>query len=314
LSWTISSSWHPEVPIKSTANELGLKLHQIDTFKGWEPPSSINLVVAVSFGLLVPARILNGAKYGGLNVHPSLLPDLRGPAPLQHTLLKRREYTGVTVQTMHPTKFDHGSIVAQTSQPGVQVPHACKVEQLLHLMGPVGAQLLCQSVERGLFAQSVNITAISEPIEVDHAPKIITEDSRIDWQNWDAQDIQLRDRVLGRLWEHRHVGRTDEVAKRIVYHGPWQIETPGEESYTSNASEHHPPPGDPILSSTEITHEPKLGFRTADGLVAFPSSATIDGGKKGAGLRTLISWMRKGWPRECNAIWLPASTMWAIAI
>lgn len=38
---------------------------------GSEP---INLIVAVSFGLLIPARIINGAKYGGLNVHPSLLP------------------------------------------------------------------------------------------------------------------------------------------------------------------------------------------------------------------------------------------------
>ena len=35
----------------------------------------INLIVAVSFGILVPPRILCGAKYGGLNVHPSLLPE-----------------------------------------------------------------------------------------------------------------------------------------------------------------------------------------------------------------------------------------------
>ena len=57
------------------AQELDLKLHEIDTFTGWTPPSSINLVIAVSFGLLVPPRILGLAKYGGLNVHPSLLPE-----------------------------------------------------------------------------------------------------------------------------------------------------------------------------------------------------------------------------------------------
>ena len=86
------------VPIKSVSAQLGLKLHQKDTFKGWSLPTSINLVIAVSFGLLVPARILNEAKYGGLNVHPSLLPDLRGPAPIIHTLLKQRSHTGVTLQ------------------------------------------------------------------------------------------------------------------------------------------------------------------------------------------------------------------------
>ena len=36
---------------------------------------AINLVIAVSFGLFIPPRILQNAQYGGLNVHPSLLPE-----------------------------------------------------------------------------------------------------------------------------------------------------------------------------------------------------------------------------------------------
>lgn len=44
-----------------------------------QPPAPegepINLIIAVSFGLLVPPRIINGAEYGGINVHPSLLPE-----------------------------------------------------------------------------------------------------------------------------------------------------------------------------------------------------------------------------------------------
>lgn len=68
------------MPIKNIAiAELDLPVHQIDTFTGWEPPrpndENINLIIAVSFGLLVPPRILNVAKYGGLNVHPSMLPE-----------------------------------------------------------------------------------------------------------------------------------------------------------------------------------------------------------------------------------------------
>jgi hypothetical protein len=35
----------------------------------------INLIIAVSFGLFVPPRLLSAAKYGGLNVHPSYLPE-----------------------------------------------------------------------------------------------------------------------------------------------------------------------------------------------------------------------------------------------
>jgi len=67
------------VPIKQVATALGLPIHQIDTFTGWQPPSPngkpFNLIVAVSFGLLIPARIINAARYGGLNVHPSMLPE-----------------------------------------------------------------------------------------------------------------------------------------------------------------------------------------------------------------------------------------------
>ncbi|CCC12397.1 unnamed protein product [Sordaria macrospora k-hell] len=71
-----------QVPIQNLAEELSLPIHIRDTFTGWSLPQTagsdgepINLIVAVSFGLFVPPRILGQAKYGGLNVHPSLLPD-----------------------------------------------------------------------------------------------------------------------------------------------------------------------------------------------------------------------------------------------
>ena len=52
-----------------------------------KPPTHLegpmNLVVAVSFGLRVPARILSLAKYGGLNLHPSLLPEYGLPKLLR---------------------------------------------------------------------------------------------------------------------------------------------------------------------------------------------------------------------------------------
>ena len=42
-----------------------------------KPPvtSAFNLIIAVSFGLLIPRRLIEAAKYGGLNVHPSMLPE-----------------------------------------------------------------------------------------------------------------------------------------------------------------------------------------------------------------------------------------------
>lgn len=81
------------------AEGLGLSTYSINTFTNWEvggpgstngllivfgklseanitqPPKSINLIIVVSFGLFVPKRILRSVKYGGLNVHPSFLPE-----------------------------------------------------------------------------------------------------------------------------------------------------------------------------------------------------------------------------------------------
>ncbi|KAK5163713.1 Methionyl-tRNA formyltransferase [Saxophila tyrrhenica] len=282
-----------QVPIKPVASELGLTLHQIDSFKAWSPPTPINLVVAVSFGLLVPARILTGAKHGGLNVHPSLLPDLRGPAPIVHTLLQRRSHTGVTVQTMHPTKFDHGTIVAQTPAPGIQVAPQSTPQDLLDVLGPMGAETLSQTIERGSFVspeQTMNSSTTHDHLE--HAPKITPQDRRIDWVSWSADDIILRDRILGRLWDPELYMRCnknteDGMPKRITLSGPWRVWTPEEinASVISNKG-----PGDPLrLYEPERPRDNVLGIVTCDRKVVCPASATIEGQKKDTGLQALLA-------------------------
>ncbi|KOH00832.1 methionyl-tRNA formyltransferase, partial [Saccharomyces eubayanus] len=72
-----------------------------------------NAIIAVSFGKLIPGDLIRAVPLA-LNVHPSLLPRHKGSAPIQRALLEGDLCTGVTVQTLHPDRFDHGAIVAQT--------------------------------------------------------------------------------------------------------------------------------------------------------------------------------------------------------
>ncbi|KAG2418464.1 hypothetical protein HFD88_001565 [Aspergillus terreus] len=197
------------VPIKSAATQLSLPIHEIDTFKGWTPPElpggPINLIIAVSFGLFVPPRILNGAKYGGLNVHPSLLPDFRGPAPLHHTLLAGRTTTGVTLQTLHPKHFDHGAILQQTPPPGFDIPNpeSCTVPELLNIVAPKGAEILLEGIRKGLFVPPVENAgwhSSDTKGSLIHATKITPEDRHVDWANWSWIEISRRNRVIGPLW------------------------------------------------------------------------------------------------------------------
>lgn len=141
--------------IDSLASELGLPVWRRDTFAGWDIPrpdnEDINLIIAVSFGLWIPSRLLSAAKYGGLNVHPSLLPQLRGAAPLQHTILQGLTRTGVTLQTLSTIDFDQGIRLLQLPEsPGIWVAKDETPQSLLEKLGPIGAEALITGIRQGL--------------------------------------------------------------------------------------------------------------------------------------------------------------------
>jgi methionyl-tRNA formyltransferase len=191
------------VPIKQVAtDELSLTAHAIDTFTGWVPPAPINLGIAVSFGLLVPPRILNSAKYGGLNVHPSLLPDLRGPAPIEHAVLKRRSHTGVSIQTLDPQHFDRGTILAQTAAPGIPILHNTTAAMLKMQLAKTGADMLIDVLRSHKFLhplQDVGWYAASNG-PTDHAGKIVKNDHFVDFSKHTMDNILARKNALGNLW------------------------------------------------------------------------------------------------------------------
>jgi methionyl-tRNA formyltransferase len=72
-----------------------------------------DLIIAVSFGLFIPPKTITSVP-STINVHPSLLPQYRGPAPIQHAWLNGDAHTGVTLQTLSPTSFDKGIIFDQS--------------------------------------------------------------------------------------------------------------------------------------------------------------------------------------------------------
>ena len=72
----------------------------------------LDLIIVVAFGIILPAEILNIPKYGVLNLHPSLLPDLRGPSPIHYAILKRMKFSGVSIMALD-SGVDTGPIIAQ---------------------------------------------------------------------------------------------------------------------------------------------------------------------------------------------------------
>jgi methionyl-tRNA formyltransferase len=190
------------VPIKLAAAEELCATHTIDTFTGWTPPSRIDLIIAVSFGLFVPPRILNLATYGGLNVHPSLLPDLKGPAPIQHALLNRRPYTGVSVQTLHPAHFDGGTVLAQTPSPGITIPDWVNAEDLTKRLADEGANMLVDVLVSRAFVPPLKDVGWYKDSSgaVDHAGKIMKGDQQVDFSTTSLEDVFAIQRAIGEPW------------------------------------------------------------------------------------------------------------------
>lgn len=75
-------------------------------------PEAQNLLVVADYGKLISKSILGLPKHGALNMHPSLLPRLRGPSPIRSAILHDEKAFGVSVMLLDE-EMDHGPIVAQ---------------------------------------------------------------------------------------------------------------------------------------------------------------------------------------------------------
>lgn len=81
-------------------------------FRIVDPKSQkVDLIVVGFYGKILSKKILETPTYGALNVHPSLLPKYRGPAPVQAAILNGETETGVTIIRMDE-QIDHGPIIA----------------------------------------------------------------------------------------------------------------------------------------------------------------------------------------------------------
>ena len=99
-------------PIKRLALENTLLVIQpeklkdsVDEILNLEP----DLIITCAYGQIVPKAILDYPKYGCINVHASLLPKLRGGAPIHRAILNGHKKTGITIMHMSP-KMDEGDI------------------------------------------------------------------------------------------------------------------------------------------------------------------------------------------------------------
>ena len=132
-------------PAKVWAKDRGVEVLQPKTLKDPAVYSKLlatdnDLFIVASYGKIIPKNILDLPKFQTLNVHPSLLPKLRGPSPVQSAILYENE-TGVSIMRLDE-ELDHGPIVAQQK---INIPLWPPYEhELEEILARAGGKLLAE--------------------------------------------------------------------------------------------------------------------------------------------------------------------------
>lgn len=134
-----------------------------------------DMIVTCAYGQFLPKEILDYPKYGCINVHASLLPKLRGGAPIHRAIMDGYTTTGITIMYMGQ-KMDNGDIISQRS---IQIEETDNVGTLHDKLSLLGAELLIDTLPSIVSGQAHRIVQNEE--EVTFGYNISREDEHIDF-------------------------------------------------------------------------------------------------------------------------------------
>ncbi|XP_061749494.1 methionyl-tRNA formyltransferase, mitochondrial isoform X2 [Nerophis ophidion] len=224
-----------DVPVSKFAEQKCLPVHR------WplgDVDKRFDVGVVVSFGCLLQERLIAKFPHGVLNVHPSLLPRWRGPAPVFHTILHGDAVTGVTIMQIRPHRFDVGPILNQELH---QVQERCTAEELANILAVKGAQLLMDTLRT--LPQKMADKREQSQTGATIAPKISWSMSWVEWEEQTCEQIDCLYRAIGSkiplrtTWMGHTVKLLDFVGKcHISLADPSRKSTPGSVSFQKESN------------------------------------------------------------------------------
>ena len=144
---------------------------------------SVDVMVVVAFGLILPEAVLRQPKYGCINVHTSLLPRWRGAAPIQRAILAGDEETGITIMQMD-AGLDTGPVLAQEKCP---ILSGDTTESLTSKLAELGSACLLEVLEN--IAEGKQKPKPQNDAAATYADKITKPEAEIQW-NKPAREIE----------------------------------------------------------------------------------------------------------------------------
>ncbi|MDR1125561.1 MAG: methionyl-tRNA formyltransferase [Deltaproteobacteria bacterium] len=202
-------------PVKALALAAGLPVLQPLNFKD---PASLDalgalgadIFVVAAYGLILPKALLDLPPLGAINVHGSLLPELRGAAPIQRAVMRGDIRTGITIMRVEP-RLDSGPILLQRA---LAIGMDETAGQVYEQMAALGGELLLEAVGR-FKAGAVHEQAQDES-RATYAAKLTKTDGLLDFSQTARQ---LHNQARGVTpWPGAQVclARQDENGRELV--------------------------------------------------------------------------------------------------
>ena len=215
--------------VKQFALAQGLPVYQPERVRRPEAIEALralhpDLMVVVGYGQILPQVLIDVAPHGILNVHASLLPNLRGAAPVQWSIANGDSITGVTTMRIN-AGLDTGDVLLRAT---TEIDADEDAIQLASRLSVLGAELLVETVEKLETIQPEK----QDDAQATFAPILTKEHGRIDWHRtaleihnqirafvaWPGAYTTFRGRSL-HLWKARLSDRSHNAAPGSVLSG-----------------------------------------------------------------------------------------------
>lgn len=147
-----------------------------------------DIVVVAAYGKILRKPILEGKRYGCLNIHPSKLPRWRGAAPIQRTIIAGDKESAVCIMQMDEG-LDTGDIILQKD---FKLPEKMITKELHDFTANLGAELMLKALD---MIKKGDVKKIKQDGEPTYADKLSAEIEKIDW-NKNAFEINCLVRGL----------------------------------------------------------------------------------------------------------------------
>ena len=222
-------------PVADAAEQLGIPLLQPERIRSGPVVEEIlglgaDVLVVAAYGQILPRTLLDGHRFGGVNVHASRLPRWRGAAPIARAMLAGDPSVGVCIMRME-AGLDTGPVYATRVVPIDAEATAAGLTETLAIAGAEELVAVLAALERG--------TAVATPQPEDgvtYAARLTREDGLLDWSARTAEEV---DRMVRALTPWPGVtGDLAGVEVRILAGRPvpaTEVEIPGSAGATSGS-------------------------------------------------------------------------------